>query len=99
MINKILSGIFSIIINLVNLLLTPINSLITNAIPDLTNIFNLIGNALDLIYTYVNWWVDASLLSSETISIIVLSLTLRLTLPLSVNAVKLAVKWYNKIKP
>lgn len=99
MINKILSGIFSIIINLVNLLLTPINSLITSAIPDLTNIFNIIGNALDLIYTYVNWWVDASLISSETISIIVLSLTLRLTLPLSVNAVKLAVKWYNKIKP
>lgn len=98
MINTILKGVFSIILNLVSLLLYPINLLITNAIPGLDNAFLTIENFLTTSFTYVGWAVDASMLSSETISLIIATLTFCLTLPIGVSAVKLAIKWYDKLK-
>lgn len=98
MINTILKGVFSIILNLVSLLLYPINLLITNAIPGLDNAFLTIENFFTTSFTYVGWAVDASMLSSETISLIIATLTFCLTLPIGVSAVKLAIKWYDKLK-
>lgn len=98
MINTILKGVFSIILNLVSLLLYPINLLITNAIPGLDNAFLTIDNFFTTAFTYVGWAVDASMLSSETISLIIATLTFCLTLPIGVSAVKLAIKWYDKLK-
>lgn len=98
MINKILTGIFKIIISLVNVLLTPINELITNAIPSLTTAFTTIHSLFTLMFQFISWWVDACLLSSETISLIIACLTIRLTLPYAISAIKLCLKWYNSLK-
>lgn len=99
MINALLTGIFKVITGLVNLILSPINSLITNSIPDLANIFATIRTCFNILFSGLGWWKDASLLSSETISLLILCWTIRLTLPLTIYVVKLAIKWYNKLKP
>lgn len=98
MINTILKGIFSLILNLVSLILYPINLLITNAIPGLDNAFLTIENFFTISFTYIGWVVDASLINSETIALIIATITFCLTLPLAVNGIKLAVKWYNSLK-
>lgn len=98
MINAILKGVFSIILNLVSLLLYPINALITSAIPGLDKAFLTIENLFTTAFTYVGWSIDASLINTETISLIIATLTFRLTLPLAVNTIKLAIKWYDKLK-
>lgn len=98
MINAIIKGIFSLILNLVSLILYPINALVVNYIPGLENAFLIIENFFTTAFTYVGWCVDASLLTGETISLIIATLTFRLTLPLVVNSVKLALKWYNSLK-
>lgn len=98
MINAIIKGIFSLILNLVSLILYPINALVVNYIPGLENAFTIIEQFFLKAFQYVGWAVDASLLTGETISLIIATLTFRLTLPLVVNSVKLALKWYNSLK-
>lgn len=40
MINAIIKGIFSLLISLLNVILLPINALVENLLPDLTNLIN-----------------------------------------------------------
>lgn len=99
MIGKILSGIMKLIISLVNVLLTPIDLLISNLLPGLDSAFSAITAMFNAISSVIGWCLSFTLLSSETISLIVLYFTFALTLPLGVYTVKLAIKWYDKIKP
>ena len=55
MINKILTGIFNLIIGLVNVLLTPIDSLIDNAIPSLGTAIDTIGDFFSYILGFIPW--------------------------------------------
>lgn len=99
MIGKILSGIMKLIISLVSVLLTPIDALITNLLPGLDNAFNAITSMFNLLSNVIGWCLSFTLLSNEAISLIVLYFTFSLTLPLAVYTIKLAIKWYDKIKP
>jgi hypothetical protein len=98
MINTIIKGIFSLILNLVSLILYPINALVLQYIPGLESAFATIENFFTVAFSYIGWVVDASLIAAETISLIIATYTFRLTLPLLVNSVKLAIKWYNSLK-
>lgn len=99
MINKILTGIMKLIISLVSLLLKPIDLLISSALPNLSSAISAIGSFLDLIKQCLGWAISVTGLSSECLSLIVLFFTFKLTLPLAIYTVKLAIKWYDKLKP
>lgn len=98
MINKLLMGVFKLVIGLVNVILTPINLLITNYLPDLSNALALIRQLFNTAFTYIGWVLDSMFVSRETISLLIAVLTMRLTIPLAINAVKMAIKWYNALK-
>ena len=98
MINKLFMGIFTLIIGLVNILLTPINLLITNYLPELSNALALIRELFNLGFTYIGWVLDSMFISSETVTLLIAVLTMRLTIPLAINSIKLAIKWYNALK-
>lgn len=99
MIGKILQGIMTFIISLVNLLLAPIDLIISNALPSLDNAFTGIARMFNSISSVMGWCLSFTLLSSETISLIILYFTFALSVPLVVSTVKLALKWYDKLKP
>lgn len=99
MINALLTGIFKVITSLVNLILSPINSLISSYLPDLANVFTTIHSACTILFSGLGWWKDALMLSTETISLIITYWTIKLTLPLIISTIKLAIKWYDKLKP
>lgn len=99
MINALLTGIFKIITALVNLILTPINTLISQNLPELSSIFTMIHNCFKVLFSGLGWWTDAMLISSETISLLITCWTIKLTLPLIISTIKLAIKWYDKLKP
>lgn len=99
MIGKILSGIIGLIISLVNLILTPIDNLITSALPDLSNALTSVGNFLTLCLQSIGWVISLSGLSSSVISIIVVYFVFKLTAPLLFYLIKLAISWYDKLKP
>lgn len=99
MINAILKGIISLIVGLVSLILTPIDNLILTALPDLSNALTAIGNFLNLISNGIGWAVSLTGLSNEALSLIVMYFTFKLTAPMLFYMIKLALSWYNKLKP
>lgn len=99
MINAILKGIFKIIISLTTLLLSPIDSIITSSLPSLATGLDAVNSLLDYIISVIGFAVDMTGLSSIAISLIVLYFNFILVLPLGVYTVKLALKWYNMLKP
>lgn len=99
MINAILTGIFKLIIGLVSIILSPIDLLITNALPSLDNALTAVANFFTYIGTSIGWVISLTGLSSETLSLIVLYFTFKLTAPMLFYMIKLAISWYNKLKP
>lgn len=99
MINAILKGIFSLITDLVGVLLSPIDSIISSALPGLQSALNAIGQFLTLITSALGWVLSVFGLPNECLSLIVLYFTFKLTVPLTIYAIKLAVKWYHMLVP
>lgn len=99
MINKILMGIMKLIISLVSLLLTPIDNLITSVLPNLSNALNSISAFLNMCVSSIGWVISLSGLSSECISLIVMYFGFKLTAPILFSTIKLALSWYNRLKP
>lgn len=99
MINAILQGIMSLIIGLVSILLAPIDLAISAALPDLSSAISAVGSYFSLALQNIGFAISVTGLSSTAISIIVLYYTFKLTVPLTFYLVKLAIKWYDKIKP
>lgn len=99
MINAILTGIMNLIIGLVDVLLAPIDLAISAALPDLSSAISAVGSYFNLALQNIGFAVSLTGLSSTAISIIILYYTFKLTLPVTFAAIKLAIKWYDKIKP
>lgn len=99
MIEAILKGIFTLIINLVNLLLYPIDALISNALPSLNDGLNMVSNFITWGCDGIRWAVSWTGLNSSVIALLVAYLTFNLTLPLAVSSIKLAIKWYHNLAP
>lgn len=99
MINKLLMGVFKIIISLVSLLLTPIDNLIAQFLPGLDDAFTMIGNLVQQLCNVVPWVMSWLGVSSVVVSLLVSYLTFKMSVPIVVHTVKLALKWYDKLKP
>ena len=99
MINAILKGIFSLIIALVNLLLYPIDALIDSTMPSIADGLSLVSNLFNYIASVIPWSISWFGFSATVIGLFVAYTTFELTAPLIVHTVKLAIKWYNKLKP
>lgn len=99
MINAILKGIMNLIIGLVGVLLSPIDLAIKTALPDLSSALSAVGSYFQLALQNVGFAVSLTGLSSTAISLIITYFTFKLTLPITFSVIKLAIKWYDKIKP
>ena len=99
MIGKLLSGIINVIIALVNVVFAPIDSLINTYIPSLSSAFTAIGSFISMCVGFIGWVISLLGIPSELISLLIAYYTFKLTVPLLVYVVKLAIKWYNALKP
>ncbi len=99
MINAILTGLMNLIIGLVSVLLSPIDIAIKAALPDLSSAISSVGTYFQLALENIGFVISMTGLSSTAISIIILYYTFKLTFPLTVATIKLAIKWYDKLKP
>lgn len=98
MINTILTGIFNVVIALVNTLLIPIESIISQFIPGLDSAFEMVGMLFENLVMFIPWVISWTGLNSTIIGLIVSYFTFRLTVPLLVHTIKLALAWYDKLK-
>lgn len=99
MINKLLMGVIKLIVSLVSVILTPFDNLIQSALPELSSALTAVGNFLNLISSGIGWVISLTGLSSEAISLIVAYFVFSLTAPMLFYMIKLALSWYNRLKP
>lgn len=99
MIKAIIGGIFKLVIGLVSILLAPIDLLITKFLPNLSNGLSYITDFFELIGDFIPWVISYTGINTFVLTIIVDILVFILTLPLMVNTMKLALAWYDKLKP
>lgn len=98
MINAILTGVFNLVIGLVNVLLVPIDNLINSALPSVSDGINYVNGFITYILSiipYICSWLN---LPKLFIDLIIGYWTFKLTVPLAVHTVKLAIQWYDKLK-
>ncbi len=99
MINALLKGVMSLIIGLVNVILLPIDNLITSSLPSLANALDSVSSFLNLALSSIGWVISLIGLNRNVISIIVLYYGFSLTAPMLFYFIKLALSWYNRLKP
>ena len=98
MIKALINGIFKLVLALVNLILLPIDSLISNYLPSVSNALDTIASYFSWVANLIPWGISWFGLSSTTISLFVGYLTFELTVPLLIHTIKLAIQWYNALK-
>lgn len=99
MINAILKGIFKLVISLVNLILMPIDSLINSAFPSIASGLSYVNDFFNYINQFMSWILSWFHVPSPFLSLVVGYLVFKLTVPLAVHTVKLALHWYHILKP
>lgn len=99
MINDLFYGLVNIVMGLIKIFLVPIDTIISNFLPDLSHALNGVST---LFNTYIAgsiaWVVSLTGLSQSTISLIIAYYTFKLTAPIFFYLIKLVFSWYNKLK-
>lgn len=98
MIEGIIKGLFTFVINLINLLIVPLDLIIASALPSLSNILNYISEFFNYISNFIPWVVSYLGLPTEVLNIIVAYFVFKITVPITVASIKIAIKWYNALK-
>lgn len=99
MIKSIISGIFKLVIGLVNLLLSPIDALISKFLPSLSEGLDKVSAFFNWVSGLIPWGISWFGFDDAVIALFVAYTTFELTVPFMVHTTKLAVAWYNKLKP
>lgn len=103
MTSDIVTFIFNIIISLVffliKLLLLPIDLIIQQFIPSVSNAFTAIGNFLNLIASGLGWAISVAGIPYTAIALVATYWIFKLAFPIVMWGVKLAIKWYIALKP
>lgn len=89
---------FDLLIGLVNILFIPIDSLINNFMPTISSGIDYINQFFAYILQFIPWVMSWFNLPLPFLQLILSYYTFKLTVPLLVHTVKLAISWYEKIK-
>lgn len=97
-IENLVNIILDFVIAMVDIILLPIDLLISSVLPSLSVAFSHISVFLNYVLSSVAWVLSCFGLSEFILSFIIAYYIFKLTYPLIVYSVKLAVKWYNALK-
>lgn len=98
MIRAIINGIFNLILSLVSVILTPIDNVISQFLPGVSSVLDSISQFFNYILQFIPWIMSWFHLPSWLISFVISYYVFKLTVPLIVHTVKLALSWYNRLK-
>lgn len=98
MINAIVNGIFKLVINLFNVILTPIISAITVLFPDINTYFTYINTFLSYALTYVGTVLDLFLIPRSALVLLFDYIAICYSIYLLSISIKFGITIYNKFK-
>lgn len=99
MIEKIAIGLFTMVNGIAGLLLIPIFAIIRSHIdPASINVFiSYISSFFSIATTYVGWFINATLIMPDCITLFITISIARLVIPFLVKVIKTAVAWIGSI--
>ena len=98
LVNGFLQMILDFVIYIVNLILLPIDAIISSMIPNFVDLAGYINSALNVASQYIGYCLDSLGMYSSTVYLLVGALSLKIAVPLSIWVMKLAIRWYNALK-
>ena len=98
MINAIVNGLFTLIINLFDLLLSPIINAITALFPDVSIIFTHINSFLNYCVTYVSTVIDLFMIPRASLVLLFDYFIVCYSIYLLSISIKFGITIYNKFK-
>lgn len=98
MIKAIINGIFNLVLGLVDIVLMPIDLIIQQFLPGVSDVISSIGAFFNYILGVIPFLCSWFHIPPYLILFLISYWTFRLTVPLLVHAIKNAVAWYNKLK-
>lgn len=99
MISILLNVFLNFVLVVCRLIMLPIDAIISEYLPDVSNMFDSVSRLFDLASDYLSWVINLSGLSNLAIQFIILYFGFKLTVPLSVHVIKFVIKWYQAIMP
>lgn len=93
-----IESIITFISSVLEIILLPIDLLITALLPDLANTFASIYAFFEIIFSNIGFAIDLLAVPPAVISLMIIFFTFKLTLPIQVYMFKLVLNWYDKIK-
>lgn len=98
MIDAFLTGILNIVVFLVNILLYPIDALISSMIPSLDYAFTIVNDFISKLIKYVGFVISYTGLTATTINVIISLAVFIYSAPILVHGIKLSVKWFKVLR-
>lgn len=99
MIGALFNALFSLIINLVDLILSPIDAIIQAAFPNVAQLLTSVNAMFSMVSSGLGWVIGLTCLPPLAFQLLLLYYTFILTVPLAISSIKLVIRWYNAIKP
>lgn len=97
-VENLVNTILDFVIGMIDIILLPIDLLISSVLPSLSVAFSHISIFLNYILSSISWVLSCFGLSDFILSFIIAYYIFKLTYPLIVYTIKLAIKWYNALK-
>lgn len=99
MINAILNGLLSFAINMINLLLTPIDSIISSSLPDFAEVLTSFNGFIDSIIGFFPWILSWFHIPIFLLTFVCSYLIAKLSISIVVHEGKILLAWYRKLVP
>lgn len=99
MIAKLFTFLFDLVIKLVQVLLSGVDAVINQFLPSVGDAINMVSSLFNSVLSYIPWVMSWIGLNTTVVTIVVAVITFQLTVPILIHTIKLAIKWYDKLKP
>lgn len=99
MVNKLLKGIFKVVIGLVTTIMSPIENLIDTYVPQLNDIFGLFSDFLNYVSGFIFWVLSWFHIPRAIFLGVIAIIIAKLTIGKLVHVVKLALAWWRTLIP
>lgn len=101
--STMLSGIMSILLSVVSqivaIMMAPIGAIINATLPEVDYVFTQVSTWVDYLTEYAGWVINAFAIPSLVITMIITYYGFIVTTSFGAYGIKLAIKWYEAIKP
>lgn len=99
MINGILNGLLNFAISLISVLLAPIDTVITNALPSFSDALVAFGDFIDSVIGFFPWILSWFHIPGTLLVFVCSYLVAKLSISLVVHEGKVLLAWYRKLMP